>query len=68
MVLTRPDPIFRYDGVLALRAAARVMAGEPMPSPEQVAATDLEWERDVMAAIQRIRFHEDYALRPMQMQ
>lgn len=66
--MEKPEPRGRYDFFLALRAAARVMMGEPMPSPEQVAATDIQWENDVARAIQRIRYEEDYPLRPKMMQ
>jgi hypothetical protein len=64
LVMTRPPDQFKYDGILALRAAARLMAGEPLPSPEQVAETNLEWESEVMKAVQRIKFEEDYSKRP----
>lgn len=68
LVLTKPEPRARYDMILALRAAARVMAGEPLPSPEAVAQTDLQWERDVQNAIMRIKFEEDYNKRPAALQ
>lgn len=66
--MTRPENKFRYDGILALRAAARVMAGEPLQPPEVYAQTDLEWESEVMKAVTRIRFEEDYNKRPQHLQ
>jgi hypothetical protein len=66
--MTRPPDKFRYDAILGLRAAARVMAGEPMPTPEQVAETPVDWENEVMQHIERIRFEEDYSKRPSYLQ
>ncbi len=62
--MTRPPDEFRYDGLLALRAAARMRVGEPLQPPEVYAATDLEWEREVMRANQRLQFEIDYSKRP----
>jgi hypothetical protein len=66
--MTRPPDQFKYDGILALRAAARLMAGEPLQPPDVYAETDLEWESEVMKAVQRIRFEEDYEKRPSYLQ
>lgn len=68
LVLTRPPDEFSYDGILSLRAAARTMAGERMPLPEEVAETPVAWEQEVMRQIQRIRFEVDYNKRPQHLQ
>jgi hypothetical protein len=67
--MDRPDMVARYDMILALRAAARVKAGEPLPSPEEVAATDPDWEDSVFRfAMHLLNFYIDYDKRPTYMQ
>lgn len=58
--MTRPEMRFTYDPHLAFRAALRYKATGVMPTPEEIAGIDPQWEADVSTIIELMDFHENF--------
>lgn len=58
--MMRPALRFYYDPRLVFRAALRYKATNVMPTPEEIAAIDPQWEQDVSTVLELLDFHEHY--------
>ncbi len=69
LVMTKPDPQFRYNPFLAIRAATHYLNTGELLTPDAAADVDLDWETDVFTtAMGWIKYWEDYSKRPAAMQ
>lgn len=65
--LARPDlHQWTYSAALAIRAARRYERSKfaHLPTPEETAAPDPAWERDVFRALEWMEFHRNAAKHP----
>lgn len=60
--MERPTLRFHYSPRLALRAALRFErgGGKHLPTPEEMAAVNEDWERDVYTMLDWIAYHRDW--------
>lgn len=63
--MVRPSKSWTYDPFLALREAVHRDFGGKSRQPEEVAALDPDWERDVTQAWEWLKFHRDALKNPL---